>query len=70
MSTLTNEDKISIINQRKRNLDYAKYHIEMSILEENAIDLPNESMLDSLNKQMLDVNKKIKALDDEIASLG
>lgn len=70
METLTNEDKISIINQHKRNLEYSKYGIEISILEEQAVDSPSESVISSFNKQISEINKKITVLDAEIASLS
>jgi len=69
MTTLTNSDKISIINQHKTNLDYAKYNVQMSILEEQAASSPNQTLLDSLNDQVAEIDRKLKALDDEMASL-
>lgn len=70
MTTLTNDDKIAIINQHKRNIEYAKYGYQVSLIAENAISNPNEETIDSLNQQISDVDSKIAALDAEIASLS
>jgi hypothetical protein len=70
MTTLTNDDKIAIINQHKRNIEYAKYGYQVSLIAENAVSNPNEETIDSLNQQISDVDSKIAALDAEIASLS
>lgn len=70
MTTLTNDDKIAIINQHKRNIEYAKYGYQVSLIAENAVSSPNEETIDSLNQQISDVDSKIAALDAEIASLS
>jgi hypothetical protein len=67
---LTNEDKISIINQHKRNIEYSKYNLQVSLIEENAVTSPDQDAIDSLNDKIVEVNKKITALDAEIASLS
>lgn len=69
MTLLTKEDKVSIINQHKRNLEYSKYNVEISILEENSANVPNQDVIDSLNDQTEELNNKIAALDAEITSL-
>ena len=70
MTTLSNEDKIAIINQHKRSVEYSKYGVELSILEENAITSPNAQTITSLNNELSDLNSKIAALDAEIAALA
>lgn len=70
MDLLTDEDKISIVNQHKKNLEYLKYGLQISILEEQAIDSHSESVIISLNKQISEIDKKIKALDTELLSLS
>jgi hypothetical protein len=68
-SKLTNEDKIDIINQHKKNLEYSKYYIQISLLQENSIQVPEEEKIKLLNNQMLDVNSKIAVLEKELLSL-
>lgn len=69
MSTLTNEDKLSIINQHKKNLDYAKYGFEMSLVEEQATSSPNSERITYINNEISEIDKKIEALDQEASSL-
>lgn len=69
MTILTNEEKINIIDQHKRSVEYSKYGYELSIIEENAVSTPNQSAIDSLNQQISDLNSKLAALDAEIAAL-
>lgn len=70
MTTLSNEDKIAIINQHKKNIEYNKYNLEISIIEENAVANPSQSAVNSLNEQTADLNSKLAALDAEIAALS
>jgi hypothetical protein len=70
MTTLSNEEKITIINQHKRTVEYSKYGVQLSIIEENAVQSPSQETLDSLNNSLSDLNSKLAALDAEIASLS
>jgi hypothetical protein len=70
MTTLSNEDKIAIINQHKRSVEYSKYGVQLSIIEENAITSPNTQTISSLNNELSDLNSKLAALDAEIAALS
>lgn len=70
MTTLSNEDKVAIINQHKKNIEYNKYNLEVSMIEENAVANPSQSAIDSLNDQIADLDNKLTALDAEIASLS
>ena len=67
---LTNEEKISIINSHLKNLEYNKFNIEMSILEESAKSTPDSSTLSSLNAQASEIDVQIAALNTESASLA
>ena len=66
---LTNEEKISIINSHLKNLEYNKFNIEMSIVEENAKSTPDSSNLSSLNSQASEIDVQIAALNAESATL-
>lgn len=66
---LTNEEKISIITQHVRNLEFNKYNLNVSLIEENALAIPNQATIDSVNLQISEANTKIAALNAEIASL-
>lgn len=66
---LTNEEKISVVNQHLKNLEYNKYNVELSLIEENAITKINDDVISSLNEQLVNLNAKIDVLQQEIASL-
>ena len=66
---LTNEEKVSVINQHIRNLEFNKYNLNVSLIEENAMAIPNQATVDSINLQISEANAKITALNAEIASL-
>jgi type I restriction-modification system DNA methylase subunit len=70
MTILTNEDKISIINQHKKNVEYSKYNLQVSLIEENAVTSPDQDAIDALNNKISEIDKKITALDAEISSLS
>jgi hypothetical protein len=67
---LTNEEKISIINSHLKNLEYNKFNIEMSIVEENAKSTPDSSNISSLNSQVSEIDVQIAALNAESAALA
>lgn len=66
---LTNDEKRNIINQHLRNLNYSKYNVEISLLEENADVAPSEENLGSLNGQLATINGKIEVLTAELESI-
>jgi CII-binding regulator of phage lambda lysogenization HflD len=70
MTILTNEDKISIVNQHKKNVEYSKYNLQVSLIEENAVTSPDQDAIDALNDKITEINKKLTALDAELASLS
>lgn len=70
MTILDNEDKIAIINQHKRNIEYGKYNLYLALAEENAISSPNQETISALNSQVADLDSKLAVLDAELASLS
>lgn len=70
MTTLSNEEKISIINQHKKNVEYSRYNLQVSLIEENAVSNPDQDTIDSLNDKIAELDSKISALDAEISSLS
>lgn len=67
---LTNEEKNNIIITHLRTLEFQKYNIEISILEEQALDNPNEESIASYNTQISSINLKIARLEAESTSLA
>jgi hypothetical protein len=67
---LTNEQKTDIVNQHLRSLEYSIYNIQLSVIEEESRTTPEESMLQSLNASLTDLNAKKTALLNELASIN
>jgi hypothetical protein len=66
---LTNDEKRNIVNQHLRNLEYSKFNVEISLVEENADPSPNQENLDSLAGQLATINGKMEALTAELAAI-
>jgi 16S rRNA G1207 methylase RsmC len=70
MTTLSNEDKISVVNQHKRAVEYSKYNLTISLIEENAVLSKDQEAIQSLTAKIADHNSKLSALDAELDSLS
>lgn len=68
--TLTKEEKIDIINQHLKNLEYSKFNSEISLIEESSIPEPQQALVDEIQSQIDSINTKMAALLSEIAALG
>jgi len=66
---LTNEEKSGIVYQHIKNVEYSLYNITLSLIEENAVLLPDSEKVDSLNNQISDLNAQKVALQSELAKL-
>lgn len=66
---LSNDQKISIVNQHLTNLAYTAYNIQLSIEESQVVSTPDTANIAALQAQLVDVNKQVAALNAEIASL-
>lgn len=69
-TVLTKAEKIEVIEQHVRNLNYNKYNLELSIIEENAAAVPSQSTIDALQLQLSDLNSKLAALATELDSIN
>lgn len=70
MTTLSNEEKIAIVDQHIKSVELNKYNIELSIIEENAVASPNAETISSLESQLTAFNAKISALQAEKSELA
>jgi hypothetical protein len=66
---LTNEEKISILNQHIKNIVVNKYNLHVSILAEEAADPIDQIKIDALNNQIDAEQAKYDALLVEYNSL-
>jgi hypothetical protein len=67
--TLSNEDKLGIAQGHKRNIEYSKYNLELSLMLENCVTDPKEDIVASLTSEIAELDKKLTVLETEIASL-
>jgi len=70
MTTLTNQEKIDIVNQHLKNVNYSLYNLSLSVVEENAVSEPNSDSIANLNAQISDLNAKTTTLEAELQSLS
>ena len=63
---LSNEDKVSIIQTHMKNLQYSKFNLEISVVEESAKKEPGDLAIASLNTQLDDIQKQLTALQQEL----
>jgi|LakMenE01Jun11ns_1017448.scaffolds.fasta_scaffold8040767_1 hypothetical protein len=70
MSTeLTKDEKIQIINNHIKNLKTNKYNLEVSLIEENSIELVSDITVSSLTAEISNTVSRIEALEAEITKL-
>jgi len=69
MTTLTNAEKLSIVNSRIKSLSYTKYGYEIDLIAENARTSPSQTAIDTINASKLDVSAQITALQAEADEL-
>jgi len=67
--TLTNEEKNNIIITHLRTLAFQRYNLEVSVLEEQALEEPNQDNMAAYNAQLDSIDKKIERLETESNSL-
>lgn len=66
---LSVDEKIGILNSHKKNIAFNKYNLVVSLMEENAKDNPNQSLIADHNAQMAQMDKQIEALQAELETL-
>ena len=64
--SLTKREKIQVIKSHIKNLQYSKYNLEISILTEQAVDVPSESNIIGFQMQLDDLLDKESALLAEL----
>jgi hypothetical protein len=66
---LTNEEKISIVNQHIRSAQFAAYNIELDLIEANAVSSPDEAAVAEINTRKAAIDARLAALNAEKTSL-
>lgn len=68
-TTLTNEEKLSIVNQHIKSIDYNIYGQELDLVQANAVTLPDAGQIAAINARIAESNAKRAALVIEKDSL-
>jgi membrane protease subunit (stomatin/prohibitin family) len=68
-STLTPEEKIIILDQHIRSLDFSIYGLEVEAIQINSVESIDQESLDLINEKLESLNIKKTALNQERASL-
>jgi hypothetical protein len=66
---LTNADKLSVVNQHIKSIDFQLYNLELDLLEANAEATPNADNISSLNGRGTSLNAKRAVLAAEALEL-
>jgi hypothetical protein len=66
---LTNADKLSVVNQHIKSIDFQLYNLELDLLEANAEATPNAENISSLNVRVASLNAKRAVLAAEALEL-
>ena len=69
MTMLTNEEKIAMIDQHKKNIDYAMYGLKLDMLEIKATTPTDAEAIDSVQSRIDMLDAKLAALNEEAATL-
>lgn len=66
---LSKQERLQIVRSHIKNLQYSKYNLEMSILAEQAVDIPNEASIIGYQMQLDDIIDKQEALENKLLEL-
>jgi hypothetical protein len=66
---LTNADKLSVVNQHIKSIDFQLYNLELDLLEANAEATPNTENISSLNVRVSSLTAKRVVLATEALEL-
>jgi hypothetical protein len=69
MTTLTNEEKLAVVNQHLKSVDYALYSLQLDLLEAEAATSPDVDQVASINSKITEATAKRTALVTEKNSL-
>lgn len=67
---LTNDEKKMILSQHIKNIKTNIYNLQLSLISENALDEPDQSVVNNLNNQISKEEAKKEALLEEYATLN
>ena len=65
---LTNEEKVNIVEQHLKNLEYSRFNLGISLIEES-VSASNDASISSLKEQLSSIDAKIEVLKQELLKL-
>jgi hypothetical protein len=68
-TTLTNEEKLNIVNQHIKSIDYSIYGYDLDLIQANAVASPDSEQISAINARVSEANAKRSALVTEKNSL-
>jgi hypothetical protein len=63
--TLSTDDKLNIVNQKIRNVEYSKYSVELELRLEGASGNSDAAVVTDLNTQISNLDAKMSILEAE-----
>jgi hypothetical protein len=69
MTLLTNADKLNIVNQHMKSIDFQAYNLELDLIEANAESPVNSETVSTLTGRINVLNAKRTALELEAEPL-
>jgi hypothetical protein len=66
---LTNDEKMMVVTQHIKNINYSLYNLNLSLNEARAIAVPNQDTINGLILQINDANAQLAVLQQEQSSL-
>ena len=66
---LTKEDKAAIVNQHLKNVVINIYNLNVLLIQESALDTPNQEAIDSIQSQIDSAFKKKVSLESKLEEL-
>lgn len=67
---LTNEQKLGIVASRIKGIKVEKFNAELNIIEQNALDTPEASIIASANKIIDNCDAQIVALEAQYNAIS
>ena len=65
MTTLSNAEKLTIVNSKLKNLNYNKFSLAVDKISENAKTSPDSDTISRLNSLIVETDRQIAALTTE-----
>ena len=69
MTTLSNEEKLSVVNQHLKSVEYSIYGLSLDLIEAEAATSPDAEQVSAINARMADASARKTVLLAEKNSL-